>query len=950
MPKGIEILENILEPINKNVDFKENQEILTRKKLFQKSSLLENRLNKKENRLVSQNKSTNQIKSQNILFDNRESGFFEKINNNHTLLESAGQCCCPNCTGQREFKEIKVETVTFNNSEQPVNSQVINSPPIDAILSGHQWTLGVDRTLTYSFYDSEIFGGAYYGSETGVKEVSEGIKSNVRSILNWMSTMIDINFVEVQETDTNTFGKLRFMLSEQPTYAYGYYPSTNPLGGDVHLNPSYDGLENINGFQNAPGNHGYMSLIHEIGHALGLKHPHKGTSILAPELDNTTNTVMTYNSAGKAAGSLMPFDIAALQSIYGATNYHALNDSYQFSGRIDQFTVNGQSSVPTSYLTKQTIWDAGGIDTLDFSQLSTNSSGYHFDLNPGGMLAAKNYYDTGMYMVNGNIYYTTISGTAIAYDVLLENIVNSQSSDDIFLNTAANIISGYAPTLYTGEDIIWNSNALDTLDLSLYDAQSVSQSQTGNDLILGLGNNGSITIKDYYLGEALSINYNDSSSSSNNNLDVSINDVTVVEGNSGTTPMVFTVTLLGNSSVPVSVNYSVTGETATSGIDYTASNGTLTFNPGETQKTITLQVNGDLSLESDETLTVNLKNPTSNAVIVDGQGIGTITNDDSAPYLPSLSVADFSVNENGTATVTVTLSSAATQTVSVDYSTANETAIAGQDYIANSGTLSFNPGQTQKTFNIGIIDDLVYEPNDETFRVNLGNAQNALINKGLAMGTIMDNDVASLPSLSIHDVSRLEGSRSKKPTNFQFTVSLSQSSNQTVKVNYATANGTAIASSDYTATSGILTFNPGETSKLVKVKVTKDRIAEADETFTLNLSNASNATLADDSAIGTILNDDSSRTRLSKTKANQDTLSGVAETQPMIAEDTLLNFGQSNSGLSDVQESSIFSDLGSEVLTGSLVGSQNAVDMVGQGKAYGFVIDHNVVNLISTEE
>ncbi len=221
-----------------------------------------------------------------------------------------------------------------------------------------------------------------------------------------------------------------------------------------------------------------------------------------------------------------------------------------------------------------------------------------------------------------------------------------------------------------------------------------------------------ITLKDYYLGEALSINYSDSSSSSNNNLDVSISDVTVVEGNRWHNPNgVYGYALLGNSSVPVSVDYTVTGQTATSAIDYTANNGTLTFDPGQTQKTITLQVNGDLSFESDETLTVNLKNPTSNAVIVDGQGIGTITNDDSAPSLPSLSIADFIVNENGTANVTVTLSSAATQTVTVDYSTANETAIAGQDYLASSGTLSFNPGQTQNTFNIGIIDDLVYAMN-----------------------------------------------------------------------------------------------------------------------------------------------------------------------------------------------------------------------------------------------
>jgi hypothetical protein len=135
----------------------------------------------------------------------------------------------------------------------------------------------------------------------------------------------------------------------------------------------------------------------------------------------------------------------------------------------------------------------------------------------------------------------------------------------------------------------------------------------------------------------------------------------------------------------------------------------------------------------------------------------------------------------------------------------------------------------------------------------------------------------------------------------------------------------------------------------VTVKGKQDRTAEADETFTVNLSNASNATLGDNSAIGTIINDDSSRTRSSKTKANQDPLTGVAQTQPMFGEDTLLNFEESNAGLSNLQESPMFSDLSSEIITGSL-GSQHSVDMLGQGGAYGLVIDHNLVDIISTED
>ncbi len=160
------------------------------------------------------------------------------------------------------------------------------------------------------------------------------------------------------------------------------------------------------------------------------------------------------------------------------------------------------------------------------------------------------------------------------------------------------------------------------------------------------------------------------------------------------------------------------------------------------------------------------------------------------------------------------------------------------------------------------------------------------------------------------------------------------------------ANGTAIAGSDYTATSGILTFNPGETSKQVKVKVTRDRIAEADETFTLNLSNASNATLSVMIVRSrTILNDDASRTRFSKTKANQDALTGVAKTQSMEVEDTLLSLGESNSALFNRQPSSLFSDLKFETLNS--ISSQTAVGIGGQGEAYGLGMSNHGLDTVN---
>ena len=110
----------------------------------------------------------------------------------------------------------------------------------------------------------------------------------------------------------------------------------------------------------------------------------------------------------------------------------------------------------------------------------------------------------------------------------------------------------------------------------------------------------------------------------------SINDITVTEGNSATTAATFTVSLIEASSQTVTVNYATADGTATAGTDYQSSSGTLTFAPGQTTQTVSVQVNGENVSEEDESFFVNLSNPT-NATISDAQGQGTITNDDDPP-------------------------------------------------------------------------------------------------------------------------------------------------------------------------------------------------------------------------------------------------------------------------------------------------------------------------------
>src|SRR5207245_3154175 len=128
---------------------------------------------------------------------------------------------------------------------------------------------------------------------------------------------------------------------------------------------------------------------------------------------------------------------------------------------------------------------------------------------------------------------------------------------------------------------------------------------------------------------------------------ISINDVSLAEGNSGTTSFVFTVSLSNASSQTITVTYATADGTATTADnDYVAANGTLTFNPGDTSKTITVTVNGDTKFEPDETFFVNLSNPI-NATIADGQGQGTILNDDAQP---TISINDVSLAEGNSGT------------------------------------------------------------------------------------------------------------------------------------------------------------------------------------------------------------------------------------------------------------------------------------------------------------
>jgi Ca2+-binding RTX toxin-like protein len=338
----------------------------------------------------------------------------------------------------------------------------------------------------------------------------------------------------------------------------------------------------------------------------------------------------------------------------------------------------------------------------------------------------------------------------------------------------------------------------------------------------------------------------------------------VVDEKTGTAT--FTVLLGGPegqaSNSTVTVNYasadSTSNASATAGSDYQAVSGTLTFAPGETVKTVVVDITDDNTAEGAERFNLNLSNAV-NATILDGQGVALIgLSDGGALSSPRLAVSDaIASEEDGWVDVVVTLSAPAQNGVTVSYTTADVSAgDGGFDYRGVSGTLNFAVGETTKVVRVELAQ-FQGDENLESFRFNLSNAVNATIARGSAMVSIVDNDtIVETPGISMHDVTVDE-----KDGTATFTVLLGgakgEASNSAVTVDYNTANGTA-GGSDYGSTSGTLTFAPGETVKTVVVDITDDGAAEGSETFALNLVNASGAVILDNQAVARIGTSDGS--------------------------------------------------------------------------------------------
>ncbi|HEV7858320.1 MAG TPA: aryl-sulfate sulfotransferase [Pyrinomonadaceae bacterium] len=233
---------------------------------------------------------------------------------------------------------------------------------------------------------------------------------------------------------------------------------------------------------------------------------------------------------------------------------------------------------------------------------------------------------------------------------------------------------------------------------------------------------------------------------------LSINDISFKEGDGGTNNATFTVALSAASSLAVTVNYQTSDGTAQAGPDYRAiPPSALTFNPGETTKSINVAINGNTLNEADETFFVNLSNP-AHASLTKAQGVGTILNDDTPSVQFSSPTYSFS-EEAGSAQITVTRSGDVSQAATVDYRMSDGTASQKTDYTINSGILSFSAGEVSKTLNI-LLTNNAYPDGNRTVNLNLSNPQGAGITLGAlntALLIITDDDAAQPTTNPVDD-------------------------------------------------------------------------------------------------------------------------------------------------------------------------------------------------------
>ncbi|CCI29578.1 Similar to tr/Q8YRU7/Q8YRU7 (fragment) [Microcystis aeruginosa PCC 9808] len=330
----------------------------------------------------------------------------------------------------------------------------------------------------------------------------------------------------------------------------------------------------------------------------------------------------------------------------------------------------------------------------------------------------------------------------------------------------------------------------------------------------------------------------------------------------GTTNLVYTFTRSGVTTNPLTVNYSISG-TATNGTDYTSIPTSVTFAAGSSTATVTVDPTADTTVEPDETVILTLAAGTGYTVGTTTPVTGTITNGVTLPTI-TLAVSPSSVTEDGTTNLvyTFTRTGVTTNALTVNY-TLGGTATLNTDYTrtGTTNTVTFAAGSATATVTVDPTADTTVEP-DETVILTLAAGTGYTVGTTTPVtGTITNDD---FPQLSINDITVVEGQNS----NAILTVTVNNPSTQQITVNYTTTAIDATANVDYTSQTGTLTIAPNTSTATISIPILNDNLNEPDEAFTVTLSNAVNATINPDEAIGQVIITDTLQSSITRTLPN----------------------------------------------------------------------------------
>jgi serralysin len=283
---------------------------------------------------------------------------------------------------------------------------------IEGLLSGRQWNAAA--TLTYGFGEFGDYDRAIVPEVTrGFAPFTPAMEDAARAVFAQIEAFTNLDIAEVD----GSVAEIRLARTTDTGTAHAYLPSSLQVSGDVWFNSI-----NLEVEAPAPGSYPWLVMLHEIGHSLGLKHPHDdgfGQVTLPPDLDRVEMTVMTYHLRYQDNNprTYMPLDIAALQHLYGADYATAAgDDTYKIASGV------------------MSIWDGGGNDTLDFSGLTTDGIHGKFTISlvPGE--------------VSHNAVNSTVVGNAFRYEddarSDIENAIGTKHGDAIYGNDGANVLKG----------------------------------------------------------------------------------------------------------------------------------------------------------------------------------------------------------------------------------------------------------------------------------------------------------------------------------------------------------------------------------------------------------------------------------------------------------------------------------------------------------------------------